>query len=168
MTDDEIKFERGTTQYIKHLDDSGYSLELVNQHNDKSCGRACVSMVTGIPYSELDIIFTGKRYNVISEVLSELIDCGIPVLVAASVGFFTEQTMIMAVPSLNHAGGMHWIVMHKGKVYDPQKGLPGKLYYDEVDNMPTGCGEIIIINPKHAEALIKLVKKETGLVTTVQ
>jgi len=142
-------------------------VKLINQHDDTTCGRACLAMALGIDYDQFDESITGLRYNILENVIHELKKANKPFIVTVGIGFWPNETMIMAVPSLGISGGMHWIYMENGVVYDPQNGVAGKQYYD-VNNLPSGCGEIIIINPKYPEAVIEMMQEKIGIITPVQ
>ncbi|MCK5601938.1 hypothetical protein KAR91_08720 [Candidatus Pacearchaeota archaeon] len=136
------------------------SIELVNQHDDKSCGAACMAMLTGEPYK--DILNDASDYFLMSECLKKLRDCGFDAFVVIGTGYFAEDTILMAVPSLNVSGGMHWVVFDKGIVYDPQKGREGRQSYASKLS-PLGVGELVVVRTKYADEYDKRLFDLTGL-----
>jgi len=142
-------------------------LLLVQQHDDYSCGRACVAMATGIEYGSLADTYTGRTYYYARDIITQLEDSGLVCLPTAGIGYFPAETMILAVPSLNTVGGMHWIYMSDGHIYDPQEGRKGKLFYSNDGLHPTSCGEVIVINTRNRNALIGLMEENFRLTPVV-
>jgi len=106
----------------------------VQQPSAVSCVHACLSMVTGIPVSELIDRFGnhGLGLDVEATVLTEMgiyptkISTGIESQIGVGVYF-------MDVPSLNLTGKMHLCVMvydgHEMIIYDPNEGREGVKSY---------------------------------------
>lgn len=135
-------------------------INLVNQHDDLSCGAACVAMLTGADYNSL--VEDDNDYTLMSECLKALQAHGHDAFVVVGTGYFAEDTMLMAVPSLNIAGGMHWVVYSNGEVFDPQDGREGRCSYARKLS-PMGVGELIIVKTKYADEYAKRLLECSGL-----
>ena len=109
-----------------------HNITLVRQECGQSCGIACVAMVTNKTFStvraqtervpihhrELDRLLTLNGKVPIRSIYNDLLP---------------DKLYIMAVPSLNIGGGMHYIVVDTWPdsmiVYDPNSGVSDKTAY---------------------------------------
>ena len=113
-------------------------IELILQ-KPKGCVYACQAMVTGKSYDEIEAEY--KKYNDIPDIRGEVrqwVRMGyLPRLIHDV--FFEGFLYLATVPSLNHAGVLHRIVVDTRKdetvIYDPQKGNEGMKYYDTLEDL---------------------------------
>ena len=118
-------------------------IELVNQDNDVSCALACIAMLTGEPLEKIrhhaESVFGIKPPVKMKDVVKLL----------TYYNFFCHQTpayeplytgyiYLLSVRSLNTTG-VHSILLDaretKEIVYDPQKGVKGKRYYSDSNDL---------------------------------
>lgn len=96
-------------------------IKLVNQECGQSCGIACVAMVTGKPFANIRQQVT---HVPISQRTMEhlLTDNGVRFNKPVYDDLLPDRVYIMAVPSLNKSGSMHYVVADTRGVldiYDP-------------------------------------------------
>lgn len=104
----------------------------VQQECSQSCGIACVAMVTGKPFT--DIRKQVESVPISNYTLHTLLNSnGIVAEHAPFLQLFPDEVYIMAAPSLNRGGSMHYIVVDTRetpfKVYDPNVGIDDKQVY---------------------------------------
>lgn len=112
-------------------------ITLVNQRHDWDCVIACIAMWANIPYEEvlevaakLNISFTGEKDGV-STVHEYMILKKLGKDTMNIQNAYGGLSGILSFPSLNNPGGAHAVFYHDQKIYDPQTGREGKLWYPE-------------------------------------
>ncbi len=106
---------------------------------DKSCGIACVAMVSGIAPSTIER-WSGRPETDALSIECLLVKVRLHSRLEFSNQLFEDRVYIVAVPSLNIPGGMHYIVIdtrlfnldENGPdwiIFDPNWGLEGKKFY---------------------------------------
>lgn len=106
------------------------------QRCEKSCVVACIAMVTGRPFEEVecDVLTQGMAVPMIPDAYMDFLVqknmFPMPVSANAPNPFIFGQLYLVTVASLNHMSGLHMVVIdYRGdypKVYDPQEGRDGK------------------------------------------
>ena len=95
--------------------------------------------------------YDAKRGINKKEMYEALTELEIPVKLKRFNSLNYGSAYIMMVASLNGAGRMHWIVVDLRKwqldVYDPNKGRPGKKFYNDFDSL-YGWGDLMQVVPK--------------------
>lgn len=115
---------------------SEFMIEHQMQPCPVSCVTTCMAMIIGMPVSDMRAMheeYVGGDLG-IGEILRRL---GIPFTDFRSSERYSlgdEGVFLVSVPSLNIQGGMHQVVVEMlsdadWRVYDPNQGKEGKLYY---------------------------------------
>ena len=111
-------------------------MELINQQDDSTCGVACAAMVAGVPFEVAHAKakeFIRKSGIGTREMGSLLRRLGVRYTRLMIPDLKRCVPHIVVVPSLNHVGGNHYVVIDLSneyvEVFDPQSRRPGKAFY---------------------------------------
>lgn len=124
------------------------------QETHTTCGIACLAMCFNISQKEIVTLAESIKINVpkgispngLEYLINLLCDdgkSGHGYIRQVNEWLMFERLYIVSVPSLNLSGSSHWIVIYMGeapesgrgddfnnvRIYDPQEGIEGKLYY---------------------------------------
>lgn len=111
-----------------------FELQHQQQPTDHTCGQTCIAMLLGVPVEKVTAIW-GECGMTRAEVYHALERC----CCWWNAFLFDLMTVhghyLVTVPSLNNPGGLHYVVVRRDedgeRVFDPQRGRPGKLFYGE-------------------------------------
>lgn len=112
-------------------------MKLIKQKTDNDCVLCCVAMVAGVSYKEALKAFDGEPpYNFWHEIAA-LNRLGMMTDYTNPRFMYENSIYLITVPSLNISHVNHRIVVDLivpgYKVYDPQKGIKGKEFYEYKD-----------------------------------
>lgn len=133
----------------------------VQQISDKTCGHACLSMVTGIPIDELVARFGDLPLGDAEEavVLTEMGILPVPIIALGGFPGLTHAgAYFISVPSINRPGQAHRIVARAEpgwRIFDPQYGREGVNSYgpnafDDVDGCIKHWSEAVFLHSMDA------------------
>ena len=118
------------------------NIEHVRQEDDSSCLLACIAMVAGVSFEEAKRAVQecgGGTPVLVRVAMRALVRLNVLPTPQLGLDIYHGKTYIVSVPSLNHPGLMHSIVIDLSegkrdawqvKVYDPNEGREGVLAYD--------------------------------------
>jgi hypothetical protein len=130
------------------------NIEFVRQPTDNSCLSACLAMLTKENVDSVIKEFHQAYHNHKTTLYDYLdmknIEYSIPDAKNKEKDFlYKNHTYLLTVPSLNVRAGLHSIIAHVDelgilKIYDPQKGNEGKLFYTSLDDISISTKSVLI------------------------
>lgn len=110
---------------------------MIQQRFNADCAVACLAMFLGVEYEEVAKHCTGWELvrdgmpNFRGKHLASLFKAAIVFLDPAMLD--RARPAVLAVPSLNEAGGTHALFWDGTRVFDPNEGREGKFIYDRAE-----------------------------------
>lgn len=112
-------------------------IKLQTQCDPKGCVSACIAMLLNRPVEEVTAEFHADYHAGVIKTRKYLEDHGVRLVAGDPEGGLDwDKMFLLGVPSLNLPGIMHQIIVttfgDEFRVYDPNEGYAGRLFYSEV------------------------------------
>lgn len=109
-----------------------FQIQHQQQPNDSTCNQTCLAMLLGVPVAEVIKVFGDGGWDT-HDMFTALNRCWFRWDALLFDNLIANGHYLASVPSLNHLGGGHCIVIVKDEngetVYDPNRGGPSKKFY---------------------------------------
>jgi hypothetical protein len=111
-------------------------MRLVRQTRNNNCGQACIAMLAGIPIEAATLIVGKKGYTSSTDLMRALDALHIKhsQLKKFSPSNNIPQTAILIVRSKPRTRVFHFVVWHKGQIFDPSESDDGWISFRRISS----------------------------------